>query len=214
MPPDPLKLRLDFHEQAVTMTLYEGEVAEMRLVSALDVAHALSRELSYGTGLLPDNALWWTNTSDGAVTALYVAPGIRRLALQDNPAKPPRRFNIPLPGLIFVCTPGKPPAVFAVKKRPQKPTDIVYHAPLCNIFQNGNSCPGNHKFPADVAEVPESFLRSFFSATATLGGRSKKHPDNVVKLWKALHGRGKYPLDDLEKFGTVQDLMQGARRDD
>ena len=87
-------------------------------------------------------------------------------------------------------------------------SDIVYRAPLCNVFQSGRVCPGNHRFPRDVAEVPDSFFRSFFSPTADLQNRSAKFPQNVVHLWEFLDGKKKYPLSDLVKHGRVQDLMQ------
>ncbi|GAI49377.1 unnamed protein product, partial [marine sediment metagenome] len=53
IPPDPLRLRLDFHHQAVEMTFFEGETVTSKVVSAMDVAHALASELSFGSGLLP-----------------------------------------------------------------------------------------------------------------------------------------------------------------
>ena len=62
IPADSLRLRLDFYHQAVEMTYYDGETVTCKPVSALDVSHALASELTFGSGLLPDNALWWRNT--------------------------------------------------------------------------------------------------------------------------------------------------------
>jgi len=201
---DPLKLRLDFHKESVELTEF-GEENSVRMVSAVDVAKALASELQFSSGLLPTNALWFANTKAGPLTAIWEAPRIRKVTLQLS-LKEPLRYTIPLPGLIFLCTPGKPPAVYAAKKKPAKESDPVYHAPLCNVFQDGQTCPGSHKYP--VSGIVESFFMSFFSATAHLGGRSHKFPKDVTGLWKWLDGKKAYPLEDLVKFGTVGDLMR------
>ena len=208
VPPDPLRCRLDFHHQAVVMTLFHPETVEKKIVSAMDVSHALASELSFGTGLLPSQTIWWLNTREGPIFALYVEPKVRKVALQEMAGGPPRRFTIPLPGLIFLCSPGRPPWVFAVKKRPTKETDLVYRAPLCNLYQDGRSCPGNHKYPTRVADIVESFFISFFSATADLRNRSIRFPQNVIELWEYLDKKKTYPKADLVKHGTIKDLMQ------
>ncbi|KKL06509.1 hypothetical protein LCGC14_2595320 [marine sediment metagenome] len=129
------------------MTLFSGETVQRKIVSMADVVHALAEDLSYGTGLLPQNALWWQNTRGGPVVAIYIEPQIRKLALLVDVTKPPDRYEIPLPGLIFLCTPGMPPWLFAVKKKPTKETDMVFKAPLCNVHDTGMSCGGDHKYP-------------------------------------------------------------------
>lgn len=207
VPTDPLRCRLDFHHQAVVMTLFEGETITTKLVSAMDVAHALASDLSFGTGLLPPGTIWWENTRGGPVFALYVEPKVRKLALQELAGKPPRRFTIPLPGFIFLCSPGQPPWVYAVKKKPTKETDIVYRAPLANIFANGRSCPDNHRYPVRVADIVQSFFMSFFSATADLRNRSQAFPGNIIQLWEYLDKKKTFPKEDLVKHGTVRDLM-------
>jgi len=212
VPPDPLRLRLDFHHQATTITFFNGDTVVTKPVDAMEVAYTLASELSVSTGLLPEGTLWWTNTPGGPVYALYEAPKIRKVALQLQAMGEPRRFTIPLPGLIFLCSPAQPPWVFAVKKKPTKLTDTVYEAPLCNIFHDGRSCQGSHQYPNRVEEMVESFFTSFFSATADLRERSVAFPNNVVDLWKFLDGKPTFPLDDLVKYGTVQDLLRIERR--
>lgn len=207
VPPDPLRLRLDFHHQSVVMTYFEGETVTSKTVSAMDIAHALAGELPFSSGLLPDNTLWWKNTRSGPVIAIYVPPQIRQVTLDVGLKKRPRRFKIPMPGLIFLCRPATPPWVYAVKRKPTKERDIVYHAPLANIFNNGRTCPGTHKFPVRIADVPQSFFISFFSATADLRNRSKQFPQNVIHLWEFLDGKKKYPMDDLVQIGTIFDLL-------
>jgi len=208
VPVDPLRCRLDFHHQAVVMTLFDPETVERRIVSAMDVSHALASELSFGSGLLPPQTLWWENTRNGPIFALYVEPKVRKLALHDSVDKPPRRFTIPLPGLIFLCSPGQPPWVFAVKKKPTKESDIVYKAPLCNVYANGRSCPGNNQYPTRVADIVQSFFISFFSSAADLRNRSAKFPNNITHLWEYLDNKKTFPNNDLVKHGEVKDLMQ------
>jgi hypothetical protein len=207
IPPDPLRLRLDFHHQAVVMTNFKEETVTRKIVSAMDIAHALAGELSIGSGLLPDRTLWWRNTRNGPVVAVYDEPQVRLLALLLDVDKPALRFKIPLPGMIFLCRPGSPPWVYAVKKKPTKETDTVYKAPLANVFANGRTCPGTHKFPMRIGDVVQSFYVSFFSATADLRNRSNKFPQNVIDLWEHLKNKKRFPMGDLVKHGTVRDLM-------
>lgn len=207
VPPDKLRARLDFYHQAVVLNLYDAEVTTTRVVSAIDVAHALSNDLAFGTGLLPPGIIWWRNTRSGPVYAIYVEPKIWKIALQLDIKKPPRRFNLPLPGLIFLATPGREPWVFAVKKKPTKDTDAVYNAPLCNIHPNGRSCAGTHRYPTRAADIVRSFFTSFFSETANLRNRSNQYPNNIVQLWDALDNKKRFPVSDLVQIGTIQDLM-------
>src|SRR6476646_4725139 len=73
---DPLRLRLDFHDETVIMHDYADGVARTRLVSALDIAHALARELDLDTGLLPREALWWSKTAAGIRVAVWREPKV------------------------------------------------------------------------------------------------------------------------------------------
>lgn len=207
IPPDTLRLRLDFFHQATTITYFEGGTVITKIVDALDVAHALASDLAFSTGLLPEGVLWWSNTRSGSVYAMYAEPQVWKIALQEEANKAPKRFNMPLPGLVLLCTPSQAPWVYAVKKKPTKETDIVYKAPLANVYDNGKSCPGSHKYPPRVADMVQSFFISFFSREGDLDGRSVKFPNNVLQLWDFLNGKKKYPMEDLMPHGTVKDLM-------
>lgn len=208
--PDQLVLRLDFYSESVVMEKYEGPLTEVKTVSIDDVAEALTNQLEFNTGLLPLQTLWMTNTQAGRCYALWCEPRIRALALQKDPFKPADIYQTPLPGLIFLCLPGRQPWVFATgPKRPTKPSARVYHAPFYNVFDTGQVCPGDHKFPQAVGEIPDSFFQSFFSATADYDHRSKKHPNDIGGMWKELDGKqSRYPVRDLVPFGTVGDLMR------
>ena len=113
-----------------------------------------------------------------------------------------------MPGLIFIASPGKPPRVYAAKKRPRTANDTIYHAPLFNLFRDGRTCPGSHRFPDNIAEIPKSFFASFFTAEADYRGRSRKSPNDLLRLWEELDGKKRYPLGDLVPLGKVEDIMK------
>ena len=64
VPPDELRVRLDFYHDTVVMHLVEDGVITTRMVSARDVAMALLREVPLNSGLLPEGALWWGQGRD------------------------------------------------------------------------------------------------------------------------------------------------------
>ncbi|GAJ12480.1 unnamed protein product, partial [marine sediment metagenome] len=196
----------------VVLSFYDAEVVTTKVVSAMDVAHALANDLAFGTGLLPPSTLWWRNTRGGPVYAIYVEPKVWKVALEFSVKAPPRRFTLPMPGLIFLCSPGREPWVYAVKKKPTKETDTVYNAPLCNLHGDGRSCAGTHRYSTRVADTVHSFFTSFFTATATLRNRSKKYPENITHLWEFLDNKKRFPVEDLVRIGTIGDLMNMEMR--
>jgi len=206
VPPDELKCRLDFYQDTIILYLLDKGVINTRVVSARDITMALLREVPLRSEILPVNTLWWGQGKKGVEIALWVPPRVWPVAVVTKPLEPPRRFRIPMPGLIFICSSGKPPWVYAAKKRPVSPRDSIYHAPLFNIFHNGSTCSGTHKYPEQIEEIPNSFFTSFFSLEANYNGRSKKHPDSLLKLWEELDGQKRYPLKDLIRAGKVEDI--------
>jgi len=207
IPPDELQVRLDFYRESVVMYLVQNGVITTRMVSARDIAMAMLKEVPLSSGLLPNNALWWQQGREGIEIALWRPPRVWRVALQVEAFKPPRRFNLPLPGLIFVCTPARSPRVYAAKRRPRNIEETIYHAPLFNVFADGRTCGGTHCFPDRVDEIPESFMLSFFTIDAQWKDRSQKYPDNLLKLWEELDGKKRYPLGDLVPFGKLEKIM-------
>lgn len=206
--PDPLRLRIDFHQESTIVSFFDGGKVENKMVDAMDIAHALASELTFTTGMLPEGCLWWSNNRHGQTFAIYTRPQIRKLALQLKINELPRRFIVPMPGLIFLCSPAKPPRVYAVGKKPTKETTVIYKAPLTNLGINGQSCGGSHKYPERIADIIPSFFESFFTSEMA-GGKSKKYNNNVIQMWEELDGKeGSYPISDLIKHGTLADLMK------
>jgi hypothetical protein len=205
---DRLSLRLDFYTEAIVMQTFNNAEGSFRMISPHDLVKSLAQELPFSSGLLPENVLWWMHDKEGAVTAIWVEPGIKRLALQLDYKKPPKRYDVPLPGLIFLCRPASPPRVYAAYNRPRGLKDKVYKAPLANVYNDGRSCPGTNNYPQNVGGIPDSFFKSFFTKAADLEGRSKKHPKDITEMWKELDGKKQYPLLDLFYHGTVGDLTR------
>ena len=210
IPADKLQLRLDFYSESIVLTEYKAEArATVRLVSADAIAGALARDLTFSSGLLPPDVLWWQSGRQGSQVALWRPSKIWRVALKEDPFKPARRFRLPMPGLIFLCAPQRPPAIYALRRRPQTPDDRIYQAPTFNTFSGGGTCQGTHKYGEVVSGIPEEFFASYFTSAGDARGRSLAHPRSLLELWEELDGQKEYPLDDLVQQGTVADLMHG-----
>jgi hypothetical protein len=205
---DRLLSRLDFYEECIVMETFDKNESGFRLVDPGDITRAFEKDYSFSSGFLSANTLWTSFSKKFQTTAIYFEPGRRRLAVRvkENQVD---RYYIPLPNLLFILRPGQPPWVYAVPERPSGPRSRVYSAPFPNVYANGHTCGGNNRYPAEITEIPENFLRSFFTLEG-LHGHSKKHEDNILKLWKELDkAKAKeYPLYDLSAHGTVNDLMK------
>ncbi len=145
----------------------------------------------------------------GTWLALWQAPGGRAVRLKTGIDAPPRRYRLPLPGLVFLCPPaGQAPYVFAAKARPGRTEDELYHAPFYNVFASGRVCVGTHPFPRDPARVPVAFFESYFSAAMdTARGKSRRHPEDIGRLWDELDRGRDFHTDDLVPQLTVADAM-------
>jgi len=207
IPRDSLETQIDIYSSTIVLHTLNNGYMYTKQVSATDITKVFLKNMSLSSGLLPPNVLWWKQNSKGEEIAIYVPPHTRLLAVETKVMSAPERYKIPLPGLIFLCTPSQTPYVYAVKKRPEGPESKLYNAPFFNVYSNGGTCAGTNKSPDKVGEIPESFLISFFTLHGDSDKRSKSHPDSLYALWKELDGKKKYPLGDLELFGTIKDIM-------
>ena len=105
-----------------------------------------------------------------------------------------------------MCRPDASGAyVFTAPKRPRGPDAALFHCPTPNVFPNGRICPGDHAFARDPLKLPNEFFVSRFRNTGdTRGGKSKKHPDDVTRLWDELSGLDTFPAEDLVPILTLQ----------
>ncbi len=206
-PRDDLKMQLEVYEETLLLRCFETGSAWVRTVSADGIASALTQHLGFSSGLLPADALWWNQGETGQVVGLWRPPQVWPVALQREAFKPPARLKIPMPGLLFVCSPGRAPWAYAATERPSDPEQQLYRMPAFNVFRDGRTCPGSHRYPDEVGLIPESFFQSFFSLTGDSHERSKKHPDNLQTLWEELDGTTDYPMEDLVPQCTVAHVM-------
>ena len=206
-PRDDLKMQLEVYEETLLLRCFETGLAWVRTVSADGIASALTQHLGFSSGLLPADALWWNQGETGQVVGLWRPPQVWPVALQREAFKPPARLKIPMPGLLFVCSPGRAPWVYAATERPSDPEQQLYRMPAFNVFRDGRTCPGSHRYPDEVGLIPESFFQSFFSLTGDSHERSKRHPDNLQALWEELDGTTEYPMEDLVPQCTVAHVM-------
>ena len=207
--PDHLRARMDVYNDSIILTEFgEQQTNWTRMVSAAQMATIFAGEIDYSSGILPPDAIWWKQTESGRAVAVWREPQVWNTALQTEPFKPPQRLKLPMPGLIFIYVQGQAPWVFAAKSRPLRLHDQLYRTPAFNVFANGRICPGNHHFPENPSQIPESFFQSFFSLTGDTNNRSIKHPQNLNTLWQELNGETEYPLDDLVPQHSVEKAIQ------
>ena len=190
-------------ERPILLRGFDGDSAWVRTVSADGIANVFTQHLGFSSGLLPQDALWWNQGETGQVVAFWRPPQVWSVALQREAFKPPARLRLPMPGLVFVCSPGRAPWVYAATSRPTDPEQRLFRAPAFNVFRDGRACPGSHRFPEEVGLIPESF----FSLTGDSRDRSKKHADNLQALWEEIDGQTEYPVEDLVPQCTVGQAM-------
>ena len=113
----------------------------MRNVSADEIANVFIRHMGVSSGLLPQEAIWWNQGETGQVVALWRPPQVWPVALQREAFKPPARLRIPMPGLVFVCSPARAPWVYAALRRPTDSDQYLYRMPAFNVFRDGAGLP-------------------------------------------------------------------------
>ena len=203
VPRDQLQVQLEVYRETILLRGFEGDSTWVRTVSADEIAGVFTQHLGFSSGLLPENALWWSQGETGQVVALWRPPQVWAVALQREAFQPPARLRLPMPGLVFVCSPARAPWVYAALERPTCAEQQLFRAPAFNVFSDGRVCPGSHRFPEEVGLIPESFFQSLFSLTGDSRNRSKKHPDNLKALWEELDEKAEYPVEDLVPQCTV-----------
>ena len=141
LPRDTLQAQLEVYGETVLLRGFEADRNWVRTISADEIANVFIRHLGFSSGLLPDNALWWNQGETGQVVALWRPPQVWPVALQREAFQPPARLRLPMPGLVFVCSPGRAPWVYAALERPTDTEQQLYRAPAFNVFRDGRVCP-------------------------------------------------------------------------
>ena len=205
---DQLIARMDVYEHSIIVKSFKGKFTYTKMASPDEIAYLLGKQATTFSGILPENALWWQQSTNGQTLALWMEPQLHDIYLRLLPLQPAEHLKLPMPGMIFICNPSRPPYVFAAKSRPQESGDLLYRSPTFNTYRSGFTCQGTHKYPDKIVEIPPSFFESYFSITGDSTNRSKMFPDNLANLWHHLDGKNEYPMEDLVYSMTVEEAMQ------
>ena len=141
VPRDQLQVQLEVYRETILLRGFEGDSTWVRTVSADEIAGVFTQHLGFSSGLLPENSLWWSQGETGQVVALWRPPQVWAVALQQEAFQPPARLRLPMPGLVFVCSPGRAPWVYAAKYRPAHAGQQLFRSPPSTSSQTAGSVP-------------------------------------------------------------------------
>ena len=211
VPRDTLQAQLEVYQETVLLRGFEGERTWVRTVSADEIANVFTRHLGFASGLLPENALWWSQGETGQVVALWRPPQIWPVALQREAFQPPARLRLPMPGLVFLCSPSagalglcrpgtahRPGAAALPRSRPSTSSGTGGPAPAATASpKRSETYPNPSSSPSSpLPEIPGNGRRSI--------------PDNLQALWEELDGQTDYPVEDLVPQCTVGRVMAAS----
>ena len=141
-PRDVLKVQLEVYNETILLRGFEDESTWVRTVSADEIANVFTQHLGFSSGLLPQEALWWNQGETGQVVALWRPPQVWSVALQREAFQPPARLRLPMPGLVFVCSPGRAPWAYAAPGPPHLiPSSSSSASPPSTSSATGGSAP-------------------------------------------------------------------------
>lgn len=66
---DTLRSRVDLYDSVIRVTNFQADTSTTRLVDPEELADAFTNRHRTTSPLLPENALWWSNSSYGAAIA-------------------------------------------------------------------------------------------------------------------------------------------------
>ena len=174
-----------------------------------DVCNAFNR-FGASTGLLPADTLFWTERAGVLRIGVWLPPARRTIHLHVK--ADPEKLRVPLPGLMFVGQ-GTNYSVYALTERPITGNEMLYHAPLPNVHENGLICAGSVQFPlasgATLAQAVQLFFESLFNHDLS-GGKVRK--GELLPTLRKLKRASVFPSDQLVATGvTVNELITGER---
>ena len=146
-PRDELKVQLEVYGETILLRGFESDSAWVRTVSADEIAGVFTQHLGFSSGLLPQETLWWNQGETGQVVALWRPPQVWPVALQREAFKPPARLRLPMPGLVFVCSPGRAPWVYAALSGRPTPSSTSSGHPRLQRLQRREGLPRKPPLP-------------------------------------------------------------------
>jgi PRTRC genetic system protein B len=154
------------------------------IAEILDKIDPIKLERIYCDGFLPENLLAYNNDDAVPTIIWYIKSGwhnlsfIKKLNINDG--------LMHLPTLIFKLKMDNL-SVYAIKTKKPKLNSKLYHAPMHNIYSNGNVCMGNAKIFSsnEVSEMmknwEKAFFQSKFSHLQTQGSPIKGNLNTFIK---------------------------------
>ena len=209
---DPLLATICCHrEQPYVRQRHEDGGYTLKPFHWDELLSLLEPDYELDTGVLSPDTLFQIRRGRLRRDALWIGPRRWDVAIRGRIEEEPRRYRVPMPGLIFVCGEGDGfIAVYAAAERPRPgpagDRAQLFHAPAFNLHDNGTVCKGNHRFSPDPAAIPGDFFGSYFATEITGRGRSRRHPDQLEHLWREIDGQESFPLEDLVPILTLGDL--------
>jgi hypothetical protein len=207
-----LEARLDLYTDFVVLSkFFAGEVSEKYVVDPAEVAAALAG-LELGSGLLPENCLFWSKRDGWDRLGIYLPPRSWLVTVRDETqahstgpstgsgGASGQAWRIPLPGLVFTGHEYNY-SLWAVTERPTEARTPLYLAPCPNVSLEG-VCRGSAPFPRastlTLWQAVDVFFSSKFNRDLS-NSKSRAYPACVLDQWRALAQAGAehYPLEDL-----------------
>lgn len=205
------RLQLTATDETLWLTRFDaaGRPEVTYPVTVADVANTFRGLGGLGSGVLPENVLFWQATDRGAQVGAWLPPAARTLRWAVG--KRVRRFTVPMPGLVLMGQ-GVSYSIFAAKERPASEKAPLFHAPLANVNDNGVICAGTVKFPrcapAMLAQAADLFFESEFNAD--LSADKVDSPKTLLNYLLNLQGKRRFPLAALRPTGiTLGDVIAG-----
>ncbi|MDO9139902.1 MAG: PRTRC system protein B [Methylococcales bacterium] len=200
----------------------ESVIGAGRLMSKEDVESVLRSMLAMGkrkVSLLPPNAVSISETH-----LAWTVPAQVRPMLFNITGLPMKKIDVPWPRLLMVANRNGKLAVAALKNKGRvNGKTRLYHAPLMNVYANGNVCTGSATLPdeygIDQIKAWEAVMfDSAFShvnnpSTLSLAGDKDKTVDNKAhyRFWLSLSKKkvAKFPAEHLSplRYG-VEDFIE------
>lgn len=153
--------------------------------------------------MLPENVL--AHSDDSLVW--YVKGGLRPMLFKRG--KRSIKINVPYPTLLFKVVDNTLWIAASRYTRKPKATDVLYYAPLMNIYSDNRVCTGSAECPdnADVDSMSQwegVIFSTYFTHTNhnnTLRSREEESTstDELFAFWKSLKGDNKFPVSLLNK---------------
>ena len=180
-PRDDLKMQLEVYKETILLRGFENDSTWVRTVSADAIANVFTQHLGFSSGLLPQDPLVEPGRDRAGGGPLAAAAGLVRGPATGG-VQASRPAPAPMPGLVFVCSPGRAPWVYAATSRPSDPEQHLFRAPAFNVFRDGRVCPGSHRFPEEVGLIPEasSSPSSPLPETPGTARRSTRQPASAM----------------------------------